>query len=458
MGVEPAVQPRKAIAVTAALFIAQPAFAQESPTIFASDNPVLIRTDVAGNRAGREFSPQPVMLGTLAVQPQLALRTTYDDNLFNAPPPTRSDVYWTIEPSVSVARQHGASSLEINASGTIQRFASTTSQNSEQYAANGRYATELAPDLTVELGISAARVLEPRGQGGPVFQGYSAPLDDQLSGTFGVRFDRGRLRIESGGFVARSDYLPLINGRQVFDQSFRNAIDVGVHNRIELSDNDLVGLYVDNQLTYINTAGVRVVVPGVLPAGAFLPGYRDATDIVVRGGVRAASPGFAADLFAGWRSRDYRWPIFGDYSGFIFGGRVEWYATNLITLQLTGGQEFKNSAVVLVPGVLNHYVALKFFYDLAPRVMITGGARVDMDRYRDIDFAALGIRPTGSIINLSTQNWSGSMQVEYRLSERMALLWSGRYRSRSIDDTGLLTLSLNPYSGFSSDITLRLSM
>jgi len=438
---------RSGTVATAVLCCAQPAVAQDSPTIFDDENRPLIRDDVAGSRAD-PLPPAPLALGPFALRPSLAVGVNGDTNVFNAAERTDVDAYVTVAPAVTLNGDVGLARVAIDASGTVERFASTTLQNNERYAASGRVNLPIGSDIGIALGVFAARELEVRGQGGPIFEGLSAPLYDRLGGTFGVRAAAGPLRIEANGYVVRSQYLTLNgNGRQV-DQSFRDTLAVGTRPRVEYVFGDRFGIFADAQLVYTITPPDAAIAP---VAGG---GARDATDITVRGGARWTDGIIALDLSGGWRRRDYRVATFADYAGFIFTGRAEWYPTELLSVRLTGGQQFRNSAIPAVPGILSHYAGLTIFYSPTPLLDIVVGGQFNLDRYRSIDPSRAGSGPLPVDPRLSSQNWTASAQGEYRFARNLAVTLALRYRTRSVSDPA----QLRPYSGFSPALSVRVTL
>jgi hypothetical protein len=405
--------------------LADSAAAQALPSPFVAGDG-LLRDGVAGNRAIPGYAAPGVALGGLVLRPELAVRGAVDSNVLNLSTRAEGDTVLLVEPRLRLEATPGRHRFGLVADARVARFADLENENSESFGVAANAMLEASPAAGLYASLRAGRRLEPRGSGGDNIPAAGPPLYDETAAAIGVPLGAGRVRLLLAGSWAERRYRDLRTPGPDIDQSFRDQRSWQVAPRAELRLTPAFALFAGG--SYTDSKSLEPL--GILA--------RDSTGVVVSGGVAGdLTPLLTGEIEAGWRTRNYKSEQFTDFDGAILQARLDWYPTELTSFALRAGQDFENSGIIGVPGILARRLDLDIFHELRRNLLLGGRMSYRHDRFREL----------GS----SARTLEAALRAEWRLSPWWAVAGRFGWRDRSVSDSD----SLAGFSGVQASIGLE---
>ena len=391
-------------------------------------SPQLERSDVAGARIEPDFRSEPVRIGILAVQPALSVLGGYSTNVFNRPE-ARSDAMLFVMPALQMTADFSPHRLNLGARGTLRRFATFKSEDSEEFdmTADGDVELSTIGRLTATAGF--ANLIEPRSSVGTVADAAEPVSYQRLNGTFGVEMDLGRVRIAPSVNYQKLHYAPLslASGLQV-GQSFRNTQATRANVRISYDFSGMVAGFASGSLSDIHsTSAPRSI-------------RRDARGAAVMVGFKGSlTPLLTGEIGVGYQSLSYELPIYRDFSGGTFAADLQWFVTPLMTLRLQANRSFQNSGFREVAGILTDRATLTGYYDPLRNVRLSLSAYYENGRYREVD--------------TRTRRQSVKLNAEYRMSPLLSIGGYLEFIHQNVDGTPLVGAFTSASAGIGISVT-----
>lgn len=422
----------------AALGLATPAAGQSVPSPFPSDVASLFRDDVAGTRPPFDADREGLALGNFRLRGDLGLTAAYDSNILNLPditlPPELDglvdipldDAVFLIDPKVRLDSRWQRHAFGVAASGRIARYADHGDFNDfETWNVAVRGRIDIGDATEIHADGATGREVEARGASGLVFV-LGDPLsyrEDHVG--VGVSTRQGNVSASLSGGWLRRRYDPFrpLDGQSV-PLDFRNIRVWSLTPQLGYALGPDLDLFVRGNLGFTRS----------LPSPERLEDLgiatRDADGYSVLAGVRGAiTPLLVAEIAAGWQKRDFAAGSFADFDGLAYTATLDWYPTPLLSFRLRSRQDFENSGIPDVPGILARTTALTAYYEVTRALLVSG----------DIDWQYREYRATP----VTTDSWALTARAEYRFSRHFSGALFVRYRDRSSNDSALLP----PYQG-----------
>ncbi len=426
--------------VAAALVLAPVAAAAQSlPSPFISDQAVLFRSDVAGVRAAPDAGQEGTRLGSFRLDASLGATAAYDSNILNLPEigvPALDDVVVQIDPRARLASDWGRHALQLTARGRIERYVDNDFSNYETWAVGARGRLDIGSTTELHADAAVAREVEARGVSGLQFL-FGDPIsfrEDRIGA--GITTQRGDLRASlSGGWLQRryDDFRRL--GGPTLSLDFREIEIWSVTPQLGYRVRPGLDLFVRGTAGFTRS----LQSPAVLAAAGAIG--RDADGYAVEAGVRGELTSLVVvEIAAGWQKRDFAAAGFADYAGVTYDATLDWYPTPLISLRLRSRQDFENSGIAAVPGILLRDTSLQAYYEVTRQWLVSAG----------VAWQNRGYRATP----ITTDTWEISGRAEYRFNRHLSGALFVRYRDRSSNDVTLLPAFSGTIVGLSLETRL----
>jgi len=366
-----------------------------------------------------EFDPIGIRVGSFLLLPQLGLGGLYDTNVFRTATNELSDYFFTIAPSVKLQSQWNRGSLEFYGGVSDYQYAKYTQESLADWdvGADGRY------DIVGIGNEPGATSIYANGSVSELHELLSSPntVGNQKSpnryyndhGEIDGTTRPGRLGFSAGAIFDRFDYLETpLNGGGFIDNTDRNF-------------DDYQG-YVKS--FYDFSPGYSGFVRGTYESRSF-------DQFLDRTGVHRSSNGYKIDggvdlqvthlvsgeAYLGVLKYDFTAPL-RDLSGIDYGVQLDWLATPLITVHLTGSRSL--TQVVLT----------------GTSMMIgdAAGVSADYEFRRNVILQAHATYVTASYPGLTRHDAYPDLGlgVKYLLNRHLSLNASYDYTDRTTDDTG----------------------
>ena len=415
-------------AATAICVVPNLAVAQEiGQTTSIVISPQLDRTDVAGARNEPEYTPEPIRAGPFVVISSLSIAGGYDTNVFDRSDQI-GDAVALITPRVTLRADTARHLFQLSGMGHIRRFASTGSENSEEFDVRGQTRLDLAERQALFANASFGHQIEQRSSVGTT-AGADEPVSYDLTAVqAGGDFEFGRLTVRPAANFQQTSYSDTSIAGIEADQSFRDTRGYGGALAVGYKFSDLFAAF--GEAGYSQSESTNA-----LPNAE-----RDSEDKTFLVGVRGeVSPLVSAEFAVGYRRREYEQARFNDFGGFSYRGDVQWFVTPLMTLRLEASQQFLNSGNVQVAAILSNRVSLTGYFDPLRNLRLSANVAYEQNDFRDVDTVAK--RPSMLI------------QAQYKANRHVSLGIFAGLRRQEVNGTPLV----QPFTSFSSGVGVTLT-
>lgn len=390
--------------------------------------PQLSRSDAAGARIEPGVMPQPIATGGFLLEPSLSVVGGYDTNVFNFDD-AEGDAVVLLTPRLRVRADTSRHLVELDAVAQLRRFASQTTEDSEEFRLVARTRLDLVNNNTLAATGSYERQIEPRSSAASV-PNAAEPVSFSLArADLNGDFAFGKLSVRPGVRFSESSFssVDLLGGGSA-NQSFRDLRTYGGGVALGYRVSGLVTTF--GAVNYGQSESTNPI-PGAA---------RDASDLSLTAGVRGElSPLVVAEVAAGYRKRDFDLDRFLDFDGFTYSADVQWFVTPLVTIQAQASQNFSNAGIVEVAGTLSNRASLAVFYDPLRNLRLSVSTEFEHLDFRETDTSAS--RP------------SARLTAQYFLSRNLSLGGFVGFRSQSVSGPPLV----QSFTSFSTGIGITLT-
>ncbi len=369
-------------AVAAALLAAVPAvsFAQDLGSNFKRDKNTSVR-----QRPRPDYEAVGIKAGGFTLYPRVTVEAVNDDNIYAVATGEQSDVIWRVKPEVAARSNWSRNALGAFASASVNRYADFDTENSEEYTlgVNGR--------LDVERGtyVSASaqwqNLVEPRSAitAGTPAGATAKPVEYYLwSENLTAVKEFNRLRLTGKLDAKKFDY---DDQGGAFNQNTRDRDEFYYGGKAEYAlspDTAIFASLVGNTKSYDVDTLARAARPGV-PA-IVANRARDSEGYVATVGANFdLSQSVRGEIEAGYMEQTY--DNYADLDGFNAKGRVEWFPTELTTLNVAASRSIEDSVAANSAGYISNSASVGIDHELMRNVLLSASASYGKDKYAFID-------------------------------------------------------------------------
>jgi hypothetical protein len=340
---------------------------------------VATEADIRGvgvrDRARPDYDALGIRIGQFMAYPELDLGSSYESNIFGDENNPKGDVLFEITPSMRVESDWANHELGVHATGTIDRYVDTSSQNFEDFdvGADGRLDIDRTANLTGAFDYG--RVTESQ-----IDSDFGATLREPIQYNltkFQVGAHKQFNRLTFNGSYVRAHYAydnSSGGGAIAVSQLNRNVSVVTGRASYEVSPDTHVFL----QGVY-NTRSYRLKPPQT-PLNRDSQGY-DATlgiQFMLTNLIRAElAGGYLAQYFKDGPRSSVQKPSVR--------GKVEWFPTALTTVTANIDRKVEDSDTVTAQAYIDFGGGLQIDHELRRNIILTVRGQYDNDDYIGID-------------------------------------------------------------------------
>ncbi|GAA4773512.1 hypothetical protein GCM10023219_20990 [Stakelama sediminis] len=375
----------------------------------------------------RDVQERDIRFGSFVLKPSITAGSRFDSNVYNRSSPRRSDVSVEIRPRVALETDLGRHSAQIVADATIERFATLTTENTEQFAVRGDTRLDFADQFTARTSIGYARRVEARGTFGDDLLTSEPVAYNELAASASASKKFNRLAATVGGSVVRGRYLDaVINGVRV-DQSYRDFKKLSLQARADIALSARSALFVRG--TY-----------GDLSYRYRTSTSRDSNSYsVIAGASFWATELFELEAALGYIRQDFDNPALKDFSGLDYYVKGSWYPRRRIAFTASASRSIDRSPLPDTSSVLHSEIRVTGSYAATSKLLVGGEVA-----YIDNDYAG---------IDRNEHRISIAASARYLLTDRLSAFASAGYRHQTFSGS-----FGRKYEGASALIGLRLAL
>lgn len=300
---------------------------------------------VTGNGSRQEVPEDQthIRLGRIVLTPALTLRSGFDDNIFQSENNPTSDVVSTIAPRITLEGEWQDFRAYVSTGMELGFFA--RSSDDDYQDADIRITSNIDLDTsTIEGGISWQQNHDPRGGNDVASNAREPVIYQDINTHISGRYVADRLRYESRLSLRRLEFddSTALDGTAIRNDD-RNRTETTETLRALIAldlDREAYGEITLNQRQYDRT-----------PDDTGLT--RDSAGFALYGGVRFDLTDLVkADLAAGWMTRTYADPAFGNIGDYTLRGDIDWSVTRLTSLNFNAARAVRETTITGASGIL----------------------------------------------------------------------------------------------------------
>lgn len=374
------------LAGSASVAYAQDPGAIQETSNFKRDHNVSVR-----ERPRPDFEAVGVRTGGFTLYPRITVEAEYNDNIFAQATNKESDTLWRVKPEIAARSNWSRHALGFFASGTINRYADNSSENTEDYTVgvNGRLDVIGASNIVGSAQYQS--LTEPRtSPDSPA--AATKPVEYKLwSGSIVGTKEFNRLRLI--GRVEDRDYNYEDSTRQSdgspLDQDFRDRNEVTYGGRAEYALSPDTAFFVsvlgnDKSYDNLSPAPTPPVTTPPTPAGPLV--NRDSKGYNVALGANFDLTQVArGEIQFGYMNQSYDDSRFKDTDSLSALGRVEWFPTQLTTVTFAGSRSIEETPAIGSSGYISNNISAGVDHELLRNVLLGASASYGKDDYQGVD-------------------------------------------------------------------------
>lgn len=322
-----------------------------------------------------------VNLGGFMLWPKVTASSEYNDNVFATGVNEIDDVVFQVTPQLTLTSDWPRHWLQAHASGTFNRYASETDQNSDDYSVGVDGRLDVLRTANLAGGVDFSRLTEPRTSAGT--EGQPSPVEYRLTTVYvsGAR-TFNRLKLSARVDWSDYDYLDAAGNFSQDDQDRQVTLITG---RADYAVSPDAAVFVE--ITG-NDRSYRLSSSPIINGSPEFPNFvnRDAKGV---GGLVGANFEIATlvrgEIGVGYQRQDYKSDVFHDYSGLGARAKVEWFPTQLTTVTFTGSRSVEDAALAGASSYLATNLGLRVDHELLRNLILSANGTYGGDDYRGID-------------------------------------------------------------------------
>ncbi len=358
-------------------------------------------------RAYPDFAPPGIPVGGFVFNPRLYTDFGYSDNIYAKPHETKASAIGIVSPEAVLKSNWSRHSLDASAHGDIKRYASSKTENIEDYRVSVGGRLDVGSG-NVTANVSRGRQHDLRGDPDSLSRATSPTFSDQTGGDLGFAQGFGVFSLRLGGFIRDYQYEDsvLADGRLV-SSGDRSLALIGERARLSYE--------ISPDLTFFGEGGWTNRRYD-RPAGNGLKNRNSSGPEVAGGASFALGALWTGEIAMGYAERTIEDDRFGSVSALTARAQLLWNVTRSTSLRAQAVRNIGETST----GASVAYIGTTYWFGIEHQLQsdLLLGANVstrnlDYARSRDeADILSVGARATWFI----NQNFRA--QAEYNFSRR----------------------------------------
>lgn len=342
----------------------------------AQNNFTRDRNVSVSQRPHPDYQAQGAHVGSFTLYPKLTTSVESNDNIYAQNTNTTNDTVWHVQPELDLVSNWNRHSLTLYARGSLNRYSSNDSENTDDYAAGAIGRLDITRDAHIDAGASYSYNTEPRTSPDSPTGALEPTRYGLTSANIGATKDLNRLRLSTRLDYAKFNYEDTRSLVSTIDQDYRDRTETKLMGRADYAVSPDTALFLEvigNKRDYRQDKPVVALT-------------RDSSGVQVLAGANFELGSVTrGEIGLGYLKQDYDDPSLKDPSGFGARAQVEWFPTQLTTVTLTGSRSVEESANPTSAAYLSNNIGVKVDHELLRNVLLTASLAGGKDEYQGID-------------------------------------------------------------------------
>jgi hypothetical protein len=400
------------------------------PTVWNQDQEVSALT--GPRTVDPEFLAKGIPMGVFRLFTDLATDVSYDSNVFRVENSAKSDVFFTETPSLILDYETNEAHADLYADATFNQYLKQTTVNNDEYDFGLRGSYLITREAQFNGNVSYSQLAEPLSSPDVIAFQDRPNLYNLFDASGQFKYQPNRLGFIVGGSddVYTYQNTPTFGGGEIGNADRNNTIYKGfVEADYDFSpgysafargtyNSDQYSHYFDRTGTHRSStgyqadAGVKLLLGNLIQGSMYL--------------------GYVDQVYDHHQAN----PL-SDISGLDFGADLNWYPTELLTVNLTAARQIENTTLNGASGGDDRSVDLSANYEVTRRVLLTANVGYDDTKFQ------------GSIPYQDDKTPTAGAGLKFLISHYVQATLSYQYTTRTSTEAGLkyndnlATLSVN---------------
>jgi hypothetical protein len=341
-----------------------------APSEFARDRNISVR-----ERPRPDYEAEGVHAGSFFLYPRLTFDVTYDDNIFASPSGFRqSDTIFQTSPELAIKSDWSRHSLSFLAHANFNDYLSHTTEDTVNYGVAAAGRLDVIGRSYLFGGASYDRSTEARTDPSSP-QAAARPIQYDLGmANFGGLYELNRVRLQ--GEVTYSDYRYQNNtttSGAFLRQDDRDRAVWTENARAEYALSPATSIFV----TATTNQRIYRLQPPVAQFDRDSSGYE--IDV---GSSFDLTHLMRGEIDVGYLSQSYSQPGFQTISGLSYKVLVDWFPTQLTTVDLSASRTVQEPVDITASGFLSSNVGIRVDHELFRNILLSAKAGYGQDLYK----------------------------------------------------------------------------
>ncbi|MDP2699134.1 outer membrane beta-barrel protein [Thalassospira sp.] len=348
--------------------------------------------------------------GSFVVFPSIALRETWDSNIYYQADAPRSDLITTASPKIDVRSQWSRHAMHLGADAEIKKFHDHSSENVENYALEGGLRFDGVDQSS--LGISTVFISGHEDRSDPDSGGNIAPTPfRQISLESTLRYQPSVLSIDLSAHATRYDF---DNGVRSDGSTIHNDDRDRLENRLDLKTGYTITPEYDAFARIAANSRIYDLPFDDQGINRSSAGWRGEGGIDLDlGGV------IMGDIAFGLMGQNYEDPQFSDISGYAATANLYWHVTRLSTFSARFSRNINETSTRDASGYISSHLRLGIDHELLRNLVIGIYGDARLDDYRGI--------------SRQDRVFDTQLSADYRLDRHIGITTRLRHTTRNSD-------------------------
>jgi hypothetical protein len=402
------------------------AYAQDQPPpLLPEEKPQIIEHNTAvTERVQPGYVAPGFDLGSFTLSPSLKVSGLYDDNILGLAQNGESDAILRIQPDVSIQSNWARNSLSFDASGTIDRYATHSSENIADYDLSSAGVLQITQDLVARAGIRVESDHQSRLSQDIFAETINPIAYTKQSGAISLTQDLGRLRVSTDATVSHSNYQngQMLDG-SVYEADTSDNVSYQVGTRVSYAQSSSLAWFVRALYNNRNFSVGTPTVPARSSQGyQVLAGVDFEPAALLRGSIGI-----------GYIQQLYNSPFYTSFAGFGFNGKVQFFPTQLTTVTVSGDRSVQDSGIPGSGGYLSTNGSIRVDHELLRQLLLGAQVGYQYNVFHNLD------RRDGRVAVGANSTYRMNRNVSLELNyNRLVQTSHGADRFRAFTDNRLM--------------------
>jgi hypothetical protein len=370
------------------------------------------------------YDPKGIPLGGFRLYPSLGITGSYDDNVYRLPT-AASDWFMTFSPALEVRSEWGRHFLELSARADTLKYAELDSQDLTDWEVKGRGRYDISHAATLFASASYGEYHELWSSPDSLITQTSPNRYYQTHVTASINYQPSSLGFSAGGTFDRLEWMntPLSGGNEL-PNSDRNEDKLEGYLRVFYEFSPGYAAFV--RATFNDRQFDLTADRSGLNRASHGYRYDGGLNIVISHLVRG-------EFYLGYLKQDFAvnpsQPL-SNVSGFDYGAQLDWFATPVLTVHLSGNRQLSDTTFAGVSTEDAKRVELSADYEVLRNLIATARATLVATEY-----TGSPLNDTAYGVGLKVEylvNRYASAHLEYGLERRASNRVFGDYTDNTI--------------------------